>query len=302
MNTMSAVDVAGLPADIFLTNLTDITISTGSSIGINNSSSIDTIIGTGTSTDAYINMNISAQAVGAFFFVFLGHISLSLFLQWYFYYSSSATVSRWKIQEEKRTFVGFLYGFPAFFTSKPQRAPYYKLFTFINLCSGASFAAMTAEMSVRGTNRMCFDDIHTYGGLGYIAFDFMVAIVWQSVLEYYVHVLMHTKILYSTIHKYHHHYKSPEVWDDLYVHPFEALTHYTVLFSVPVLFRCHIYAFTMHLLVMGSAGILDHCGIKLSIPYIYNTEDHDAHHTKFNVNYAFPFRFMDVLHGTNYKP
>jgi sterol desaturase/sphingolipid hydroxylase (fatty acid hydroxylase superfamily) len=27
-------------------------------------------------------------------------------------------------------------------------------------------------------------------------------------------------------------------------------------------------------------------------------QDHDTHHSRFAVNYAFPFPFMDVLHGT----
>lgn len=26
--------------------------------------------------------------------------------------------------------------------------------------------------------------------------------------------------------------------------------------------------------------------------------DHDRHHSRFEVNYAFPFPFMDVVHGT----
>ena len=44
--------------------------------------------------------------------------------------------------------------------------------------------------------------------------------------------------------------------------------------------------------------MLDHSGVRLAIPGLYNTQDHDMHHQHFDVNYAFPFVWMDLLHGT----
>jgi sterol desaturase/sphingolipid hydroxylase (fatty acid hydroxylase superfamily) len=55
------------------------------------------------------------------------------------------------------------------------------------------------------------------------------------------------------------------------------------------------------MIVMGLCGVLDHSGIIFCIPNLYDTRDHDAHHEKFDVNYAFPFIFMDVLHSTYYR-
>ena len=52
---------------------------------------------------------------------------------------------------------------------------------------------------------------------------------------------------------------------------------------------------------MGLCGVLDHSGIKIVVPFIYDTRDHDAHHEKFDVNYAFPFPLLDILHGTYYR-
>jgi sterol desaturase/sphingolipid hydroxylase (fatty acid hydroxylase superfamily) len=31
---------------------------------------------------------------------------------------------------------------------------------------------------------------------------------------------------------------------------------------------------------------------------VYDTVDHDAHHSRFECNYAFPFPYLDILHGT----
>jgi len=46
---------------------------------------------------------------------------------------------------------------------------------------------------------------------------------------------------------------------------------------------------------MGLAGTLDHSGIRVHVPGIYDASDHDRHHSKFNVNYAFPSPYL----GTN---
>ena len=52
---------------------------------------------------------------------------------------------------------------------------------------------------------------------------------------------------------------------------------------------------------MGLCGVLDHSGINIIILGLYKTSDHDKHHSHFNVNYAFPFPLMDIIHGTYYN-
>jgi sterol desaturase/sphingolipid hydroxylase (fatty acid hydroxylase superfamily) len=56
------------------------------------------------------------------------------------------------------------------------------------------------------------------------------------------------------------------------------------------------------MIIMGSCGVLDHSGIRLGWRGVYATADHDEHHRLYNVNYAFPFPFMDVLHRTYHAP
>jgi len=126
-------------------------------------------------------------------------------------------------------------------------------------------------------------------------------VAWQSVCEYYWHRAMHTPRLYRTLHKFHHHYKSPQPWDDLFIHPLEAAGYYAVLYSpafcvgaVPV------PAFLVYMAALGTCGVLDHCGVDVCIlsPVLYTTRVHDLHHRLTTVNYAFPFPAMDMLHGT----
>lgn len=44
--------------------------------------------------------------------------------------------------------------------------------------------------------------------------------------------------------------------------------------------------------------VLDHSGISFAIPGLYDTADHDLHHSANSCNYSFPFPCMDILHGT----
>jgi sterol desaturase/sphingolipid hydroxylase (fatty acid hydroxylase superfamily) len=150
---------------------------------------------------------------------------------------------------------------------------------------------------MRNMSQMIYTSINNYG-MYRILIDAIIAILYESIVEYYWHRLMHLPTFYRTFHKHHHYYKSPEPWDDMYIHPIEAFGYYCILYSPPFVFNMHIYAFIIYMILMGTCGILDHCGVRFHIKPIYDTAHHDAHHSKFNVNYGFPFVFMDILHGT----
>lgn len=60
----------------------------------------------------------------------------------------------------------------------------------------------------------------------------------------------------------------------------------------------HLHAWLLYMVINGLTGMLDHSGIKFRVPNVYDTADHDAHHSKFECNYAFPFPYLDILNGT----
>jgi sterol desaturase/sphingolipid hydroxylase (fatty acid hydroxylase superfamily) len=183
------------------------------------------------------------------------------------------------------------------FSTKPNRGVHHGLLALLNLLIASVFAGFTTECSIRRLNYMSFDRLD-FGMLPHILLQILVAISYESIVEYYWHRLMHTKIFYATFHKYHHFYKSPEPWDDMYIHPLEAFGYYCILYGPPFLFKIHYSAFIAYMIIMGIFGISDHSGVKFAIPGLYNTVDHDNHHLKFEVNYSFPFPYMDLLHGT----
>jgi len=207
----------------------------------------------------------------------------------------------WKIQSNKLDNVGRFYGWPIL-SNKPNRGDYHRIITFINLILASFVAGFTTECSVRQLNYIRYDKIiYIFSSLNniiLIIFEILLAILCQSILEYYWHRIMHFKYFYKLFHKYHHYYKSPEPWDDMYIHPIEAFGYYCILYGPPFYLSLHYLSFIVYMIIMGICGILDHSGIFICIPYIYNTKDHDKHHSKFNVNYSFPFPFMDILHQT----
>lgn len=259
-----------------------------------------------------------SSAFVAFCIIYFGYIFTSLFLNAYFYYyrgktkknnNSSSSSSggdlvpdlllNWKIQPQLGTGrIGHcVWGIPLL-SRKPDRAWGHWALTSFNLLMASCFGAVVADLCSRGLfNKMNFDDYREYG-LKRIFIELVIAVTHESVVEYYWHRLMHTRMFYATFHKLHHSYKSPEPFDDMYIHPLEAFGYYCILYSPPFLYSCHIYSFVSYMIIMGICGIMDHSGVHCCIPNIYNTADHDAHHAKFEVNYGFPFIFMDLLHGT----
>ena len=99
-----------------------------------------------------------------------------------------------------------------------------------------------------------------------IAIGLALAVTWQSVLEYYWHRAMHLPAVYAKLHKFHHHYKAPQPWDDLFIHPLESFGYCLILYSpafcIPNL---PVASFLSYMSIMGVCGILDHCGVRIQV-------------------------------------
>ena len=82
------------------------------------------------------------------------------------------------------------------------------------------------------------------------------------------------------------------------IHPLEALGYYLILYSPPFVAPMHAASFAAYMAVMGACGVLDHAGIRVSVPWLYDAGDHDRHHELFDVNFGFPTMVLDHLCGT----
>ena len=114
--------------------------------------------------------------------------------------------------------------------------------------------------------------------------------------------MQHLPFFYRHFHKLHHFYKSPQPFDDLLIHPLEAFGYYLILYSPAFLVPQSVLSFLLYMAVMGVCGVLDHCGVDMRVLGLYDSREHDEHHRLFSFNFAFPFPFMDKLHGTYRAP
>ncbi len=55
------------------------------------------------------------------------------------------------------------------------------------------------------------------------------------------------------------------------------------------------------MIIMGVCGVMDHSGIKIEVPFLYNTVDRDNHHAKFEVNYAFLLSLLWIFSTAHTK-
>jgi sterol desaturase/sphingolipid hydroxylase (fatty acid hydroxylase superfamily) len=239
-----------------------------------------------------------------FCFIFTFYVLISSFLQFFYYYKQCYSAEVWKIQPRRTDNVG--HNSAQMWTpmlellgrkKKPCRAPNHAVYATINLILASTFAGSVAYASATGKSRLVFS-VDAAGGLANAAIVTCLAVLWESVIEYYWHRLMHVPWFYKRFHKVHHFYTSPEPFDDMYIHPLEAFGYYCILYSPPFVMPLHFVGFFIYMAIMGSFGVIDHCGIHFSIAGLYNSADHDLHHSCFKVNYGFPFPFTDMLHGT----
>ncbi|KAG5181310.1 hypothetical protein JKP88DRAFT_195989 [Tribonema minus] len=129
----------------------------------------------------------------------------------------------------------------------------------------------------------------------------LAAVAWQLTAEYYWHVMNHTPFFYRRFHKYHHYYKSPSPFDDLFIHPVEGFLYYCILFAPAAALPLRRAAFGAYMTLMGMCGLADHSGVRIALGP-YDSAEHDLHHSHVNVNFGFPFAWFDRLHGTYLPP
>jgi sterol desaturase/sphingolipid hydroxylase (fatty acid hydroxylase superfamily) len=239
------------------------------------------------------------NCVAVFFVVTGGYYLLSSIIQIYFYWMHSSSFRVWKIQPDSPSSLSIhrLWLPPLVVLGltqpRPGKFPDHDVTVTRNVTIAGLFGALAAGLVSSGLSGLSFEP----AGLLLLVSEVVIASAWQCVLEYYWHRTMHIPFFYRLLHKKHHAYKSPEVFDDMYCDSLEIAGYYCILYS-PIFLPISLHGFYGYMIVMGLCGVLDHVGVKVSVPGVYDTTEHDNHHRLTNVNYSFPFPFMDHLHGT----
>lgn len=56
------------------------------------------------------------------------------------------------------------------------------------------------------------------------------------------------------------------------IHPLEAFGYYLQLYSPPFIIPMPVSSFAVYMIVCGLCGVLDHSGVALSVPGLYDTK------------------------------
>lgn len=136
---------------------------------------------------------------------------------------------------------------------------------------------------------------------------FLFALIFDTVF-YWLHRLLHQKVVFRYIHKTHHSYREAIPIIGAYVHPLEFVTAYFLPFAVAELvLGCHVTVLGTFAIIMGLHTVHDHCGHAYPLDPVRllstnNASGHDFHHSKVNVNFSGGiFKFWDRLCSTEYK-
>ncbi|TNJ44678.1 sterol desaturase family protein [Tamlana fucoidanivorans] len=146
-----------------------------------------------------------------------------------------------------------------------------------------------------------YADINEYG-LVYFVVSILLMVVLHDTYSYWVHRLMHHKIIFKYTHLLHHKFKNPSTWGAFAFHPLESILTMgiipIIIFTVP----WHNWALVVFITWMIFYDTFVHLGYdikQLKLFKFQNTPlDHDVHHRNSKYNFGLYFTFWDRLMGT----
>ncbi|MCP9755967.1 sterol desaturase family protein [Lacihabitans sp. CCS-44] len=151
-----------------------------------------------------------------------------------------------------------------------------------------------------------YTDINQHSKL-YFFSAFILMIFIHDAYFYWLHRLMHNKLLFKFVHLIHHKSTNPSPWAAYAFHPIEAILESGIfvllLFIIP-LQDWHLIVFFICSLIYNVYG---HLGFELYPKgfsknwfgkWINTSVNHNMHHQYFDGNYGLYFTFWDRIMGT----
>jgi methylsterol monooxygenase len=146
-------------------------------------------------------------------------------------------------------------------------------------------------------SRILHYGIDNYPTIAIILKEFTIFVIVEEIGFYYGHLLMHSSVFYSKIHKIHHEFTAPIGCACIYAHPIEhILCNLLPVIAGPFICQSHMVTYWLWLTIAVFTTMTSHSGYHF--PFLPSNEAHDFHHLKFNTNYGV-LGILDWLHGTN---
>ena len=156
------------------------------------------------------------------------------------------------------------------------------------------------------TNTLIYKNVLDYP-LWWLPLSLVVALIIHDTYFYWMHRLLHNKLLFPKAHIIHHKSTNPSPWAAYSFHLIEAITEGLIIFII--VFTLPIHPASLILFTLGGflINLYGHLGYEIMprwfrysfLFHIINTSVyHNLHHHKFKGNYGLYFRFWDRLMKT----
>lgn len=146
-----------------------------------------------------------------------------------------------------------------------------------------------------------YTEISDYGIL-YFALSVFLMIIIHDAYSYWVHRLMHHRLLFKYTHLLHHKFKNPTPWCAFAFHPFESILTLGIIPVIMFLMPWHNLALLIFITIIIIYDTFIHLGYSIKQVKIFKYQntptDHDVHHRNSKYNFGLYFTFWDRLMGT----
>ncbi len=146
-----------------------------------------------------------------------------------------------------------------------------------------------------------YTEISDYGILYFIISIFLM-IIMHDTYSYWIHRLMHRKILFKYTHLLHHKFKNPSPWSAFAFHPFESILTMGIIPIIIFTIPWHNMALVLFITCMIFYDTFVHLGYNIKGMKIFKFQntpmDHDVHHQNSKFNFGLYFTFWDRIMGT----
>lgn len=145
--------------------------------------------------------------------------------------------------------------------------------------------------------------------LGYFALSVLAFIVIHDTYFYWMHRLLHCKVLYSSVHRIHHLSSNPSPWAAFSFHPVEAIIQIAIVPLIAFLIPIHPMAMLAWIIYQTAMNVLGHLGFEFfpsgfvtgKITKWHNTATHhNMHHKYIKYNFGLYYNIWDRIMGTNH--
>lgn len=145
--------------------------------------------------------------------------------------------------------------------------------------------------------------------LWWIPVSVLIALVIHDTYFYWMHRLLHNKLIFRHAHLVHHKSVNPSPWASYSFHFLESIIEGGILVVVAVILPMHLISLLLFIIAGFVINVYGHLGYEIMPKgfrnsfwfQILNTSvHHNMHHSKFKGNYGLYFRVWDRLMKTEH--